>query len=264
MVALWEQIPPEDVNALFSDYLFKIKRWAANRDAPDRGFTSADVGLFKGIRESDPSNADNGWALPFLYAKNFTDDFQQENASLIRYGAMRPLDYPHQIDQPIINGESFFRMVAHYYGVARRYGLYGMYQTVGDGAPAVRSSRSLRSIGRTGASHSFEPVRLPAALLRRSVRYSADRSSCGPDRAICVDSTDCDGPSHQAQHQQLRPRADGERREAGAQSLRRVARSTTCVRLRAAIHPHPRSREERQGERPEPELLSDFFGGENW
>ncbi len=81
MVNLWEEIPPESINSLFGDYLFKIKRWANGRDVPSRGFSTEDVDLFKGIRESDPHNAWNRWALPYLYAKNYTDDFTQENGS---------------------------------------------------------------------------------------------------------------------------------------------------------------------------------------
>lgn len=124
MVNLWEDIPPESIHALFSDYLFKIKRWANGQNVPSQGFSTEHVGLFKGIREADPSNADNRWALPYLYAKNYTDDFAQENSTLIRYKAMPPLEYPFQIDQPVLNGETFFRMVRHYYDLGRDCGLF--------------------------------------------------------------------------------------------------------------------------------------------
>ena len=124
MVTLWESIPPRFIDELFSDYLFKIKRWANGRSVPDRGFATADIDMFKGIRESDPANASNRWAMPFLYAKNYTDDFAQENGTLIRYGAMAPVDYPFQIDQPVINGEIFFKMVAHYYELGQKCGFF--------------------------------------------------------------------------------------------------------------------------------------------
>ena len=124
MVQLWEDIPPESINELFADYLFKIKQWANGRPVAYHGFTTSDIHLFKGIRESDPRNAHNRWAMPFLYAKNYTDDFRQENATLIRYGAMAPVAYPFQIDQPVINGETFFMMVRHYYDLGLRCGLF--------------------------------------------------------------------------------------------------------------------------------------------
>ena len=123
MVRLWEDIPAVSVNRLFSDYLFKIKCWANGHPVPDLGFSSADIDMFKGIRESDPSNAHNKWAMPFLYAKNFTDDFGQENHTLIRYGALDRVEYPFQIDHPLINGENFFKFVAHYHALAVNCGV---------------------------------------------------------------------------------------------------------------------------------------------
>lgn len=124
MVRLWEEIPPESINELFSDYLFKIKRWANGHDVPIQGLAAEHIDLFKGIREADPRNGQNRWAMPYLYAKNYTDDFRQENATLIRYRAMPAVTYPFQIDQPVINGETFFLMVRHYYELGLRCGLF--------------------------------------------------------------------------------------------------------------------------------------------
>ena len=124
MVRLWEDIPPAHINRLFSDYLFQIKRWASGRSVPEQGFADADIELFKGIRESDAANRDAGWPKSFLYAKNFTDDFRQENATLLRYNALSAMQYPHQIDQPVINGETFFQMVSHYSAMGEQLGIF--------------------------------------------------------------------------------------------------------------------------------------------
>lgn len=136
MVRLWEDIPPESVNELFAEYLFKIRRWANGHEVPVQGFSTEHVSLFKGIREAGPhhreANARNRWALPFLYAKNYTDDFAQENATLIRYGAIPPTSYPFQIDQPVLNGETFFLMVDHYYRLGQRCGLFRDDETSDD------------------------------------------------------------------------------------------------------------------------------------
>lgn len=143
MVNVWEAIPASSVNALFSDYLYKIKRWANGLPVSPQGFTSADIDMFKGIREGDPANAQNKWSIPFLYAKNFTDDFQQENDTLIRYGALRSITYPFQIDQPVLNGETFFAMVDHYYRLSRSCGLFSDDEHSGpapDSAPAPHPS----------------------------------------------------------------------------------------------------------------------------
>lgn len=138
MVALWESIPPESINALFSDYLFRIRRWSNGQNVPSQGFATRHVDMFKGIREGDAANALNRWSMPYLYAKNFTDDFEAENDTLIRYGALRKVEYPFQIDQPVINGETFFELVSHYYRLGLAIGLFpddSLAPIEGDKAP---------------------------------------------------------------------------------------------------------------------------------
>lgn len=137
MVAIWEDIRPAEVSALFADYLFKIKRWSSGRDVPDYGLRTADIDLFKGVRENDPQNIHNHWARPLLYAKNFTEDFRQENAALVRFGMLKPLEYPYQIDQPIINGETFFTSVRFYHQLATTYGLFGPRSRRADLPPEI-------------------------------------------------------------------------------------------------------------------------------
>lgn len=170
MVQLWEQIPPESVNKLFSDYLFKIKRWANGRSVPVDGFASEHVGMFKGIREQDPRNAQNRWAMPYLYAKNYTDDFGQENATLIRYGAFPAVEYPYQIDQPVINGETFFMMVRHYYDLGRRYGLFE-----DDPEPVPTEPGAADMIGFLGVHRRNPTYRLVRNLFDCLLLYYADR-----------------------------------------------------------------------------------------
>lgn len=138
VVERWEALQASDVNDLFSNQLFKIRRWASDRSVSDRGFASGDVEMFKGIREGDPDNAQHKWALPFLYARNYTDDFAQENATLVRFGVMKPVDYPFQIDQPVINGETFFEFVSHYHALARALGLLGAEEPSADAPTPVR------------------------------------------------------------------------------------------------------------------------------
>ncbi|MDR2108295.1 MAG: DUF262 domain-containing protein [Coriobacteriales bacterium] len=140
MVRLWEDIEPTAINSLFSDYLYKIKCWAFGNDVDIRGFSADHIELFKGIHETDLNdagnyNSENNWAKPFLYAKSYIDDHRNENQTLIRYGALQPIEYPFQLDHPIINGETFFRMVDHYYKLCLKYDLLddeGIEDTVPD------------------------------------------------------------------------------------------------------------------------------------
>lgn len=124
VVELWEDIPAAHVNALFAEYLFKIRLWSAGRPVSKEGFATSDIGMFKGIRERGDGNDENHWARAFVYAKNYTDDFRLENATLVRFGMLGPVEYPHQIDHPVLNGETFFRMVSHYYQLGVRLGLH--------------------------------------------------------------------------------------------------------------------------------------------
>jgi hypothetical protein len=128
MVQLWENIDPESINSLFSDYLFKIKSWAYGRDVDNKGFSAEHIDMFKGIQEIRFDDygmpvVDGNWAKPYIYAKNYIDDFASENLTMTRYGVLEPIEYPYQIDAPVINGELFFKMVDHYYRLCVECGL---------------------------------------------------------------------------------------------------------------------------------------------
>ena len=164
IVELWEDIPAAHVNALFSEYLFKIRRWSSGRPVPNDGFSASDIGLFKGIRERDASNEENHWARAYVYAKNYTDDFRSENATLVRFRMMGPVDYPHQIDHPVLNGETFFRMVSHYYGLGVRLGLHAFDDD--------RLPSDLRPLLGTGRSPKVEPIDKQSRPGRGPSRYA--------------------------------------------------------------------------------------------
>lgn len=180
LIESWEEIPAAHVNALFSEYLFKIRRWSSGREVPKAGFTNDSIGMFKGIRERDVSNLENRWARPFVYAKNFTDDYRSENATLVQFGMLEPIEYPHQIDQPVLNGETFFRMVAHYYALGVRLGLLSfnddslpreLHDTRGDARSAVLEAIDQQS--RPGGDQSrYAYVR---GLLDALLLYYTDR-----------------------------------------------------------------------------------------
>jgi hypothetical protein len=127
LVDLWERINPDEINALFSDYLYKIICWANYDDVRQSGFSAEDISMFKGIRESDEKNLSNApnWAKAYIYSKNFVDDYANGNATAIRHKIKKPIDYPFQITSPVINGEIFFRMVAHYHQLAAKYDMFG-------------------------------------------------------------------------------------------------------------------------------------------
>ena len=138
MVELWENIKPEHIYILFSDYFYRIKQWSRNNPVEDVGFTNNDIDLFKGVSEAD-DNKHNNWSKSLLMAKNFVDMYNRQNQTMIEFKAMPSLNYPFQIDQPMINGEYFFKFVDYYYSLAKRLGfLEGEKQSEAESTEVVK------------------------------------------------------------------------------------------------------------------------------
>ena len=70
MVELWENIKPEHIYILFSDYFYRIKQWSRNNPVEDVGFMNNDIDLFKGVSEAN-DNKHNNWSKSLLMAKDF-------------------------------------------------------------------------------------------------------------------------------------------------------------------------------------------------
>ena len=61
MAELWENIKPNHIHILFSEYLYRIKQWSKNKDVSASGFSNYDIDLFKGISEGN-MNDELNWA----------------------------------------------------------------------------------------------------------------------------------------------------------------------------------------------------------
>ena len=106
-VEKWEAIAPEKLAKLFSDYLFRIRKWSANSRA--RYFSKQDIDLFKGI------NINTVARYPYTRQLHITHQFVDHyNAQYERHIDEQTLHFPFQIDQKIINGRRFFDFVSHY------------------------------------------------------------------------------------------------------------------------------------------------------
>lgn len=119
----WEKVDPAEINHVIAEILYRIKLWSANRPIPRTGFTSHQIGLFKGIKEGRSGNGHFRWARQALLAKAAVDRFQHENATLLRHGVVAELEYPFLITEPVIDGEAFFQMVHHYVHQSRKAGV---------------------------------------------------------------------------------------------------------------------------------------------
>lgn len=234
MVRLWESISAEHVDALFADYLFKIKSWANGRSVPRSGFAIEHIGMFKGIREGDPANAENRWSMPFLYAKNFTDDFGQENETLIRYGALDAVEYPFQIADPVVNGETFFLMVAHYYALAQELGVFAGEGTTSDHHRLFR--RFNEDVGKRGSDQRLTFAR---NLFDCLVLFYVDRFGCqAPDEALALLAHHAFRPRFQ-QHTLTWRSLDNYARSAGPDGINLFAEIRQALRARDVLRARP-------------------------
>jgi hypothetical protein len=168
MVELWENIQPEHIYILFSDYFYRIKQWSRNRPVKDIGFTNNDIDLFKGISEVD-DNKQNNWSKSLLMAKNFVDTYNRQNQTMIEFKAMPPLIYPFQIDQPMINGEYFFKFVDYYYSMSKRLGFLE-----GEKQSKTESTEIGKLINHLEKNNYFKYV---VSLYKTSVLYVVDKFS---------------------------------------------------------------------------------------
>lgn len=106
-VGHWENSETEELVALFSQYLYRIRNWSKGASA--RYFGKEDTALFKGV------NLETVARYPYVeqlrMAHHFVDHYNGQYERLIDD---RSLGFPFHLDQIIINGRRFFEMTAHY------------------------------------------------------------------------------------------------------------------------------------------------------
>ena len=106
-VGRWENSETEELTALFSQYLYRIRNWSKGASA--RYFGKEDTALFKGV------NLETVARYPYVeqlrMAHHFVDHY---NGQYERRIDGRALGFPFHLDQIIINGRRFFEMTSHY------------------------------------------------------------------------------------------------------------------------------------------------------
>ena len=106
-VSRWENSETEELVALFSQYLYRIRNWSKGASA--RYFGKEDTTLFKGV------NLETVARYPYVeqlrMAHHFVDHY---NGQYERRIDGRSLRFPFHLDQIIINGRRFFEMTDHY------------------------------------------------------------------------------------------------------------------------------------------------------
>jgi uncharacterized protein with ParB-like and HNH nuclease domain len=109
VVQVWENMDQSKLSDLFSNRLFRIRNWSKGNSA--RYFTKNDVDLFKGISVNSKTKSLEPYAKVFQMANIFVDNYNKSNDRFIDFN---PMEYPFQLDLPILNGKRFFEMVSYY------------------------------------------------------------------------------------------------------------------------------------------------------
>lgn len=107
VVEAWESVKDEDLDRLFSTFLYRISKWSRGESALEFGIR--DIGMFKGISSrSHGSFSPNQRyhlaaqaAMPLLSAWAMSSTHDARNAGRSRF----------QLDAPMIAGRAFFEMV---------------------------------------------------------------------------------------------------------------------------------------------------------
>jgi len=110
IIQSWEEMKTEILSDIFSKYLYRIRNWSQGKSA--RYFTKNDIGVFKGIKLEDKNKYH--YSKIHTIANYYTENYNKEYHRSIDNNY---IDYPFQIDQPIINGKRFFEMISYYQNI---------------------------------------------------------------------------------------------------------------------------------------------------
>lgn len=103
----WESKNDDELHDVFSQYLFRIRRWSKRKNG--RYLNKSNAKIFKGV--SLDKSIDYPYIYPLKINSVFTDEFNQH---LHRKVDNNVKPYPFQIDQVVLNGQRFFEMISFY------------------------------------------------------------------------------------------------------------------------------------------------------
>jgi hypothetical protein len=106
VVETWESVKDDELNRLFSTYLYRIARWSRGESAPS--FTTRDIGMFKGI---SPKNSPSPSARYHLAAQAAIPMLSAWSASIAELRDRDARRSRFQMDAPLLAGRPFFEMV---------------------------------------------------------------------------------------------------------------------------------------------------------
>lgn len=106
----WEDLDQQELSALFSDYLYRLKEWTKGNRALE--LTEHNIYKFKGITRQDNYPYAQFYKGAFAYADTL-------NHSAIPFvSGIRNLK-PFQLDTPVVAGKPFFDYAKHYFEILK-------------------------------------------------------------------------------------------------------------------------------------------------
>ena len=170
VVETWESAGDADLDRLFSIFLYRIARWSRGESAP--GFTTHDIGMFKGVTPRGSLSPAEQYhvaaqsALPMLSAWGASlppeDGGPSESAE--HRDAQRSR---FQIDAPILAGRPFFEMVSFMLDEIDR--LRGIAFE-----PEWEEFASYEQVGGTRPDGTEEPIEFQERAARSRYRYVSE------------------------------------------------------------------------------------------
>lgn len=103
----WESTPTKNLVNLFGLYLFRVRGWSKGNSS--RFFTKNEVRLFKGITIDKVIK--HPFAASSRIVHHFVDNYNQDPTRRID---LQQMDFPFQLDMPMINGKRFFEFTRYY------------------------------------------------------------------------------------------------------------------------------------------------------
>lgn len=134
-VRVWEACSGDVLAQLFADYLYRVRQWCRGRSA--RSFGKEQTGLFKGVTLHRVKR------YRFVQPLRMVDDYSRHMGQRMDGASM---EYPFQLDAPMVNGRRFFEWVAHYQsqGFHREPGKDGALAWTGSLGHALLTGRAPR------------------------------------------------------------------------------------------------------------------------
>lgn len=236
VVEIWESVKDDELDRLFSTFLYRISRWSRGESAPR--FTTHDIGLFKGI---SPKNNRSPSACYHIAAQVAIPMLNTWETSSSKNKTRNTGRSRFQLDAPLLVGRPFFEMVAFMLselrqlareGFAGKLEKFALYNVCAEEDHDVLNEHPSRS------RYRYVSELFLAALLYYTNKFGDEDLAIARDRLFAW-AYSLRIELLRVQFRSVDNRARGDQSEASAFALMRQAESGRVVRqLSAAAKPY--------------------------